>query len=759
MVLAAFIQAWNRYRPQDGWLSPFLLLAVVFTLIGSVLAVSWVAEDGVIIPTAVLGLLFGMVLARRPLRTWAAWTFIIIYGFLITALTLSRLWPPLYLLFNDWPGLRHYWLENGALFLDRAGSWFTAVISGSRSNETIIFAFIMGLLAWFLAAYAGWSAFRQRRPLLGLTLMGLIVAINGYYGAAPIESVVAFVGAALLATAVLQFANLEWTWRQHKVDYSREIRMEMFAYAAGIGAALLALAFLLPSVNPSKLASSILGQPAVTSLEETLDRAFGGVAQPRGGPPSPGQVGGTGIMPRSFLLGNPPELEKNIMLTAETELIDGTDHAALNLARHWRALSYEVYTGRGWALADEERIRIDENKAIPLPAAKEVILIEQDVIWRYDNRVVRYTLGLPLRFNQPVVTLWGNDNDFVRAVSDDIPRYKVTSRVSAATAEQLRQAAAADVPVELLNRYTKLPDDLPRRIADLAGEVTGDAPTAYDQALALEAFLRQYDYSLDVDLPPNGVDPVDYFLFDLQEGYCDYYASAMVVMARTMGLPARVATGFLAQPEDENGIQTVLQIDAHSWAEVYFGGYGWVEFEPTAAFASPHDPLFLESGFYEDLYPVSPAAAEPLPIPERAPVKPFPWSIPAVFFVVIFLAAATSWWLNKRPKPGSEVQWAYGQLQKNARRLGHSLNTSQTPDEFSSELFERMGQLSRQPGAMRRLDAVRSPITQLIALFIQQQYSATAVEEPKRALSIWRHIRRPMWILWLNRRLRGRDKH
>jgi transglutaminase-like putative cysteine protease len=754
MVLEAFVHIWKRYRPQEGWLSPFLMLAVVIVLIMTVLAVGWVPEDGVIIPAAVLGLLMGLVLARRPLATWAAWTFIIIYGFLITTLTLGNLWPPLHLLFSDWPELRLYWLNNGALFLDRAGSWFTAVFSGSRSNETIVFALLMGLLAWFLAAYAGWSAYRQRRPLLGLTLMGLIVAINGYFGAAPIESIITFVGVALLATAVLHFSNLEYGWRQHDVDYSSEIRLEMLVYAAGIGFALLALAFLLPSLNPSKLALAILGQPAVANLEQTLDRAFAGVEPPRGQSRSAGQVGGTGIMPRSFLLGNPPELEKNIMLTAETELIAGPESANLILARHWRALSYELYTGQGWSLSDESTEVFAANETIPLPPVENPMLIEQSVNWRFDNRVIRYTLGLPLSFDQPVTASWRGHTDFVRAVTDDIPRYNAISRVSAATPDQMRKATIEEIPPAISARYTQLPDDIPTRIQDLALEVSGDASTPYDQALAIERFLRQYNYSLDVELPPAGVDPVDYFLFDLQEGYCDYYASSMVVMARAMDMPARIATGFLVQPADENGVQTVRQINAHSWAEIYFAGYGWVEFEPTAAFVTPHDPLSAEAiiNAGSDDEPLS--NVESIPIPERAPRRPFPWSTLALILFSIIIVSTILWWLARRPRPGNEVEWAFNRLLNNARRLGHPLPLSQTPDEFNASLSNRLNDIGTRPRLMRLVDSIRSPITQLTALFVQQQYSGKPVQEPKRAVSLWRRIRRPMWILWLNKHLR-----
>lgn len=754
MIIEAAAHLWNRYRPEEGWLSPILLFTVVVVMIFTILAAGWVPEDTVIVPSALLGLLLGTLLAKQQTNTWVAWTFLIIYGFLVTTLTLANLWPPLYLLINDWPQLRIYWLENGSFFLERADIWFTAVFAGSRSNETIIFAYLMGLMAWFLAAYAAWTAFRQRRPLLGLTFMGLIVALNGYYGEAPIETIIAFVGVAFLATAALHFSNLEWSWQRQGVDYSREIRTEMLLFATAIGTALLALAFLLPSFNPSKLARTILSQPVFASLEETWDLAFAGVDSPRDRLIPPGQAGGAGILPRSFLLGNPPELERNIMLSAETALISGPESATLDLARHWRGLSYEVYTGRGWALSDERTAIFDAGEPMPLPAVDEVAIIEQEVNWRFDNRVIRYTLGLPVSFDQPTTTFWRGQTDFVRAASADTPRYNAVSRISTATPDQLRQITIDDIHPAYIIRYARLPDDLPDRIADLAREVTDQAQTPYDQALALERFLRQYDYSLDVVLPPDGVDPVDFFLFDLQQGYCDYYASAMVVMARTLGLPARVATGFLAQPPDEEGVQIVRQINAHSWAEIYFGPYGWVEFEPTAAFITTQDPLYADTSFYADQYRDSPTEMQSVPIPERSPQRQWPW--PMILMLAAGMVAIGSFlvWYLRRPRPEDEVQWAYDRLQTNAGRLGQSLPASQTPHEFTADLLRHLDQIGRGPRLRGLVERIWAPITRLTNLFVQQQYSNKPVDNPKRAVSLWRRIRRPLWVLWISKHLR-----
>ena len=568
-----------------------------------------------------------------------------------------------------------------------------------------------------------------------------------------------YAGIALLATAVLHFANLEWAWQRHTVDYSREIRLEMFVYAAGIGAALLALSYIAPSISPSRLAQTVLGQPAVTEVEQLLERAFGGVEPPRGRQIPPGQAGGTGVMPRSFLLGNAPELEKIVVMTAETELVQGPQSATLNLARHWRALSYEVYTGQGWALSDERAEFFGIYEPIPLPPAASQMLIEQSVNWRYDNRISRYTLGLPLSINQPLKTYWREPDDFVRAVTEEGPRYQAVSRVSAAMPEELRQAALQDIPLLISARYTQLPEDLPGRIRELAADVAGEEATQYDQARAIERFLRQYEYSLEVELPPTGVDPVDFFLFELQKGYCDYYASAMVVMARSLGLPARIATGFLVQPVDEDGIQTIRQIDAHSWAEVYFADYGWVEFEPTAHFISPHDPPseWAETDRSQEFEPAFPEATAP--IPERDLPLQFPWSSLAIISAIMLTAAALLFWqLRMRRQPGSYVEWAYGRLQHNARHLGHPLPLSQTPDEFSDELLNKLDRFGAHPRLAGLVEGMRAPIRQLAGLFVKQRYSGEPRSDTWTAVYLWRQLRRPMWFLRLSKRVMRSDE-
>lgn len=130
--------------------------------------------------------------------------------------------------------------------------------------------------------------------------------------------------------------------------------------------------------------------------------------------------------------------------------------------------------------------------------------------------------------------------------------------------------------------YTALPEGINSGVYELARRVVAGAQTPYEAATLLNEYLRsgEYAYSTDVDFPPYGVDFVSYFLLNSREGYCTYFASAMAVMARMVGLPSRYVEGYLAVP-DESGVAVVTGEDAHAWAEIYFRGVGWVEFDPT----------------------------------------------------------------------------------------------------------------------------------------------------------------------------------
>jgi transglutaminase-like putative cysteine protease len=141
---------------------------------------------------------------------------------------------------------------------------------------------------------------------------------------------------------------------------------------------------------------------------------------------------------------------------------------------------------------------------------------------------------------------------------------------------------------KIYNSYLQLPVNLPQRVKDLAVSLTGNCENNYDKAKAIEKYLAsKYPYNLDVRSTPRHRDFVDYFLFDLRQGYCSYYASAMAILARCAGLPARYVEGYILPPEpskNDPSVYVVTNMQAHAWVEIYFEGYGWLPFEPTSPF-------------------------------------------------------------------------------------------------------------------------------------------------------------------------------
>ncbi|WP_207642389.1 transglutaminase-like domain-containing protein [Pseudobacteroides cellulosolvens] len=141
---------------------------------------------------------------------------------------------------------------------------------------------------------------------------------------------------------------------------------------------------------------------------------------------------------------------------------------------------------------------------------------------------------------------------------------------------------------EAYTKYLQLPENLPNRIKELAEKITSTQNNRYDKVKAIETYLSDnYKYTLTPDDTPSGRDFVDYFLFDLKKGYCTYYATSMVVMLRSLGIPARYVEGYIVTSGSKKGNEYhVTNEKAHAWVEAYFEGFGWIKFEPTAAYAS-----------------------------------------------------------------------------------------------------------------------------------------------------------------------------
>ncbi|MGH7752436.1 MAG: transglutaminaseTgpA domain-containing protein, partial [Gemmatimonadales bacterium] len=267
--------------------------------------------------------------------------------------------------------------------------------------------------------------------------------------------------------------------------------------------------------------------------------------------------------------------------------------------RNWRGLVFDTYTGTGWRI-DDHRVR-QHTSAVP-PIA---LVHGRDDVYAYRDRERRVVQTFYIQQNQPNVAFavprvehiyLPGDHVYVdRYSSVRLPFtldrgmiYTVVSRPLDPSLLRLQGAGEA-YPRFILERYLQLPPGVTARTRALAREITATAATPYERVQAVNRHLwRQYAYDLSIGPQRRPGDAVDYFLFEERRGYCEQFASAMIVLLRAVGIPARLATGYTpGTVHPLTGLLEIRNSDAHAWVEVFFPGTGWVEFEPTPSFPDP----------------------------------------------------------------------------------------------------------------------------------------------------------------------------
>ena len=230
----------------------------------------------------------------------------------------------------------------------------------------------------------------------------------------------------------------------------------------------------------------------------------------------------------------------------------------------WREVTYSIYNGRGW---ENPATETSQRHGAGEPWTKFSAQGRRPLQQRFDfvaqPGAWMVAAGEPIAVDHSYIAHLRNPDDAIgfEARTDN---YIVVSEVPAVSEDQLR-ADTVTPSDPIASAYLNLPPSVPPRVLALAQEITEKAATPYDKANAIAAYLRRFPYSLDVPAPPPGVDVVDHFLFSQQRGYCDFYASAMVVLARAVGLPARLAVGYAPGSfELATGQYTVTEADAHS---------------------------------------------------------------------------------------------------------------------------------------------------------------------------------------------------
>ncbi len=638
----------------------------------------------------------GLFLAKSRLPWFLSHTFSLIYGIAWNAFVISHQLPETFT-------PRDRLLELGY----RIGSWFQqTVLGGEIGTDPLMFTVVMSILFWFMTYFALWFSFRAHNLWAALLPSGVTLLLNLYYGPDRISFVlVPYLLFVLLFIVRFNLYMQESGWLQRRVRYDTDIVYTFLRYGAILSILTITVAWVIPAAASSERAEifwSRFSEPW-DNLKQEWIRLFSTLQSERTEP----TYGGFGS---TLALGGPVSLGNMTLMDVQA-----------TAGRYWRAAIYDTYDGTGWTASDTDSLTLDPGERPEQTMAFEARkTVTQTFTLYMPGTTQLYALSQPEQFSIPVRAdaLPGDTNEDeiteVETLSlvssryklDNAETYMVISNIAMAQIDEMR-AAGQDYP-EWTDKYLQLPEKLPQRVRDLAAEITERYDNDFDRAIAIERYLREYTYNEAIEEPPLGVDRVDYFLFESKEGYCNYYASSMVVMARTLGIPARLAAGYARGDwERDAQVYRVRQHHSHAWVEIFIPRYGWVEFEPTANEPvivrprtvrapddyqdNPEDRPYWEDMIEDDrLDPGGVFDAErfaEMLEAQRRQQRIRTWTriggIAGISLVIILIA----WWQGRRQM--DEVRPArvyYDRMTRRGERYGCRMQPHNTPNEYATKL-------------------------------------------------------------------------
>jgi transglutaminase-like putative cysteine protease len=738
---------------------------------------------------AIAGALLSWVLARSSLPGWAAGALMAVSGPVLVFFRFGGLGAPLFagfktwisLLASGWPWIPVEWtpfLETRQqvwgpfiTLLGRLADWVAGLAQGGAGFDPVAAALVWSLAVWAVATWAGWATRRRGQVLAALVPPGALLAASLNLAGSGTSTLPVFLGSALLLKVVVDQDNRERGWQAGGVDYFEDVNFDLGMVSTLLVLVLVGAAALAPSLSVKRLAELArqLGQQPAQQASR-VGRSLG--VEPNPIPSRRSLARYAPGLPRSHLLGAGPELSQQVVMVIQTGDLPPAPPVGVQLPLapryYWRGLTYDRYSGRGWATTQPQAVEYPAGFDLAWEGLGSQQLVRQSVQLAGESVPegnLVFTAGDLIQLNQDYRVEWRTvpnpgtapalpeerHGDFFGATTASLA-YMALAQVPAVSAADLQQAGE-DYPQWAADRYRQLPDDLPLRVLALARDLTAIGATPYDRAKAIESHLRSFPYTLDVPAPPRGRDVVDYFLFSLQRGYCDYYATAMVVLARAAGLPARLAIGYAAGRYDLPTASYIVTEDyAHSWPEIYFPGYGWIPFEPTAGQPPLERLETAETTSFPALEPgeASSAVDKDYRQPELRWRNVLGW-ISYSFIITLALAGLAllaDLWRLRLLSPDFAARRVFRRLYRHAKRLALQPSRGATPFEFSAALTSRLASLGSGRRWKQALGPAQEELDQLTGFYNRSLYSAIPLTglERDRLVGLWSRLR---WRLWL----------
>jgi len=453
---------------------------------------------------------------------------------------------------------------------------------GGAVEDTLFFVASTSLLYWFLGLFAGYQLTRHGNGLavvLPSAIVTLIIHSYDDYVPLRVLPVAGYLLLALVLLGRLQFSRTASNSKARGILVTNEAPLDIQYHLLVLTSIVIVVVWILPGPIPRVETAAQWWNRATNPMRADFTNAVSALESPYGS----GRIGDfyteTAELGRSAVLGDETVLRARI----NSSMVNSPPRY------YWRGWAYDRYIDGQWTSTSSALSPFDpETDEVRYPPYEGRTVISATITMHIARQKLLYTPAEPFWVNRPGDIRTGRVNEETQdlrawtaspalAAGD---RYEVRSRLANPTVEDLL-AAGTDYPSWVQERYLQVPEDLEPRLKEIAEDATAGRATAYEQAAAVTDYLRQeIDYSTTAPDSPVGIDPIVWLLSNSKRGYCTYYASAEVLLLRSLGVPSRLAVGF-AQGDLENGAYTVLRHDAHAWPEVFFPGIGWVEFEPT----------------------------------------------------------------------------------------------------------------------------------------------------------------------------------
>ncbi len=525
----------------------------------------------------VLGLAFGLLRFNPMIPIWLAPNYSIPIINLLAGVLLAIELP---------------WMNRLLAFSQRLASAFGLFMKNQPVRDTILFVVFMTVLFWVIGLMAGYTMAHSANFIGAVVPAGVVLVIIQLYDPGNASNdgfLAAYFIFSLLLLGRLTYVKRRLSWEKQRVSTLAESRTDLNITFAAVALATVLLVWLAPtsvkSFSDIKTAWQNLTRP-VRDVQENLGHAVTGLQ-------GSSRAVAVQFFADELSLGNQAATGENAYLRIKTPLAGSTSRY------YWRVRSYNAYVNNQW-YADNVSSKLFSPDQTLISLADS-----EGVTGNFEFTVLSANLATMVTPARPVWVSYPSKLDFLQVPQGKMDpvqflpnppllagkQYSVRANEYEPTILQLR-SAGKDYPDWVLAHYINLPNNLSPEIVALAKRITANASTPYDMADAITNYLRiNITYSTTVGKPPAGRDPLEWFLFDSKRGFCNYYATAEVIMLRAVGIPARMTVGFAQGEFESPDYYVVRQRDLHAWPEVYFPGVGWVEFEPTASQARLERPL------------------------------------------------------------------------------------------------------------------------------------------------------------------------